>query len=122
MSDFEITQEDRNAAASVTVLSSMRSLIRTGQSDEHPLVQAFAMHRIESARRTIAGVAAWLGQSAQLLREIGSEIADEDHLATRIANDRAECAQTIAQLEAATIHKLVLQQSLFRQDEAALQG
>ncbi|MDF8335160.1 hypothetical protein [Novosphingobium cyanobacteriorum] len=112
MSDIEITQEDRNAAASVTVLSSMRSLIRLGKSDDHPLVQAFAAHRRSSAQRTIVGVAAWLDQSAQLLREIGSELDDEDHLATRIANDRAECAQTIAQLDVGVVDKLARQHEL----------
>ena len=40
----EVTQEDREAAASIAVLVEMRELIREGRADHH--AEPFARHRI----------------------------------------------------------------------------
>ena len=40
----EVTQEDRDAAASIAVLVEMRELIREGRADHH--AEPFARHRI----------------------------------------------------------------------------
>ena len=54
----EITQADREAAASVAVLPEMRDLIRAGRADYH--AEPFARHR-EAER---AAIVAWLRESA----------------------------------------------------------
>ena len=58
----EVTQEDREAAASIAVLVEMRELIREGRADHH--AEPFARHRIaalDAARGDpVARVVEWL--------------------------------------------------------------
>lgn len=53
----EITQADREAAAEILIDSydyaSAAEQVRKGQWDDHPLVQAFARHRITAQREAI---------------------------------------------------------------------
>ncbi len=59
---IEVTQADREAAASIAVLVEMRELIREGRADHH--AEPFARHRIaaENAARgdQVARVVEWL--------------------------------------------------------------
>ena len=58
----EVTQEDREAAASIAVLVEMRELIREGRADHH--AEPFARHRI--AARNAA-----LEEAAKVADELG---------------------------------------------------
>lgn len=66
----EVTKADREAAASVAVLTEMRGLIRAGKADHH--AEAFARHRIAAAQAERAAAAgamkgplAWLERWAR---------------------------------------------------------
>lgn len=58
----EVTDEDRQAAASVAVLAEMRELILSGRADHH--AEPWAIHRrrgkLEGARLAIEAAAEWL--------------------------------------------------------------
>ena len=58
----EVTQEDREAAASIAVLVEMRELIREGRADHH--AEPFARHRIAAEN-------AALERAAKVADELG---------------------------------------------------
>lgn len=73
MTKVGVTQEDRNAAAPLAVgygrckfgyTYSYNHLIKTGELDEHKLVQAFARHRIAAEQR-----------GAEKMREAAAKVA-----------------------------------------------
>lgn len=73
MSDeVEITDGDREAAASVTVLAEMRELILSGRADHH--AEPWAIHRITAdlagyelgQRETVERIVAWLRKENSL--------------------------------------------------------
>lgn len=61
MSDeLEITDGDREAAASVAVLAEMRELILSGRADHH--AEPWARRRMAGYQAAIADVVEWLGE------------------------------------------------------------
>jgi len=60
----EVTQEDREAAASIAVLVEMRELIREGRADHH--AEPFARHRIAAENAAMEEITALRARIAEL--------------------------------------------------------
>lgn len=72
----EVTQADREAAASVAVLTEMRELILSGRADHH--AEPFARHRHAAELAERKRIVTWLRQN------IPSGMADLDYEADAI--------------------------------------
>lgn len=86
----EVTQADREAAASVAVLVEMRELIRSGRADHH--AEPFARHRVAAAQAERVAVLEWLREEAKMAR---IRKADMDELTSGYVNALANAIRAI---------------------------
>ena len=79
----EVTQEDREAAASGAVLVEMRELILSGRADHH--AEPWARRRMAGYQAAIADVVEWLEE--QYVGRLQSSILLADEITRRFGKD-----------------------------------
>ena len=91
----EVTQEDREAAASIAVLVEMRELIREGRADHH--AEPFARHRIAAENAAMEEITALRARIEEDQAQIVALTTYKENLRDEVIELRAR----IAELEAA---------------------
>ena len=90
----EVTQEDREAAASIAVLVEMRELIREGRADHH--AEPFARHRIAAENAAQQEITTLRARIAEDQAQIAALTTYRENLRDEVIELRAR----IAELEA----------------------
>lgn len=77
--DGEVTQEDREAAASLCISPTVAAILRDGKDDNHAFAQAFARHRRASALGGVGEAERAVKEAAEPWADYHGDLPDYDH-------------------------------------------